>query len=74
MYDYKKQFSWAKLRVGIVITAALITLFVAVMFAGNIGKLFSKEVTIDALSGRSYHSISLRSRRYRWSCQFRPPR
>lgn len=49
MYDYKKQFSWAKLRVGIVITAALITLFVAVMFAGNIGKLFSKEVTIDAL-------------------------
>jgi phospholipid/cholesterol/gamma-HCH transport system substrate-binding protein len=48
MYDYIKQFRWAKLKVGIVITIALAVVFLAVMFAGNIEKIFTPEVTIYA--------------------------
>jgi len=49
MYDYVKQHKWAKLRVGIVITIALITIFLAVMFAGNIEELLTPRVMIYAM-------------------------
>ncbi len=49
MYDYVKQHKWAKLRVGIVITIALIIILLAVMFAGNIEKLFTPRVMIYAM-------------------------
>ncbi|MBC8412796.1 MAG: MCE family protein [Nitrospira sp.] len=48
MYDYRKELRWTKLRVGLVITVALLVVFFAVMFAGNIGKLFSPKVKIYA--------------------------
>ena len=50
MYDYVKQHNWAKLRVGIVGTIAFLTMFVAVMFAGNIEKLFAPKVMITAIA------------------------
>ena len=50
MYDYVKQHNWAKLRVGIVGTAAFLTIFSAVMFAGNIEKLFAPRVMIIAMA------------------------
>lgn len=49
MYDHVKQHKWAKLRVGIVITVALIIVLLAAMFAGNIEKLFTPRVVIYAM-------------------------
>jgi len=48
MYDYIKQFRWAKLKVGIVISIALSVIFFAVMFAGDIEKVFAPKVSIYA--------------------------
>ncbi len=48
MNEYKKQLTWAQLRVGIVITAALAILFITVLFAGNIERLFASRATIHA--------------------------
>jgi phospholipid/cholesterol/gamma-HCH transport system substrate-binding protein len=48
MYDYIKHLQWAKLKVGIVITVAIAVVFMAVMFAGDIEKMFSPKVTIYA--------------------------
>lgn len=48
MYDYRQQLRWAKLRVGIVITAALAVLFMAILFAGDIEKLFSPRTSVSA--------------------------
>lgn len=48
MFDMKKQFTWAKLKVGLVITIALLTLFMTVFFAGNIQDLFSQKMEIKA--------------------------
>lgn len=48
MYDYIKQTRWAKLKVGIVITIALAVVFLAVMFAGNIEKVFIPKAKIYA--------------------------
>ncbi len=48
MFDMKKQLMWAKLKVGVVITLALLTLFVTVFFAGNIQDLFSPKIQIKA--------------------------
>lgn len=50
MYDYVKQHNWAKLKVGIVGTVAFLTIFFAVMFAGNIEKLFVPRVMIAAMA------------------------
>jgi len=50
MYDYVKQHNWAKLKVGIVGTIAFLTVFFAVMFAGNIEKLFVPRVMITAMA------------------------
>ena len=49
MYDYVKQHKWAKLKVGLVVTIAILIIFLAVMFAGNIDKLFSPRVLIYAM-------------------------
>ena len=46
MYDYRKQLAWSKLKVGIVITGALIILLFAVLFAGNIQNLFAPQATV----------------------------
>ncbi len=48
MYDYIKHLRWAKLKVGLVVTIALVILFFAVMFAGNIEKVFSPKSTFFA--------------------------
>ena len=50
MYDYVKQHNWAKLKVGIIGTVAFLTVFFAVMFAGNIGELFTSKVMIAAMA------------------------
>lgn len=49
MYDYVKHLRWAKLKVGVVFTTAFIVLFVSIMFAGNIEKIFSPRVKIHAV-------------------------
>ena len=49
MYDYVKHLRWAKLKVGVVFTAAFFVLFAAVMFAGNIEKFFIPHVKIQAV-------------------------
>ncbi|HDL20962.1 MAG TPA: MCE family protein [Nitrospirae bacterium] len=50
MYDYVKQHNWAKLKVGIVGTIAFLTVFFAVMFAGNIEKFFVPRVIITGMA------------------------
>ena len=47
--DYVKHLRWAKLKVGIVITIALVVVFLAVMFAGNIEKIFAPKVSVYAV-------------------------
>ena len=46
MADVKKQLQWSKLKVGSVITLALLILLVTVFFAGNIEELFLKKVEL----------------------------
>jgi phospholipid/cholesterol/gamma-HCH transport system substrate-binding protein len=48
MVDVKKQLQWSKLKVGSVITLALIVLIMTVFFAGNIGDLFARKVELKA--------------------------
>lgn len=49
MFDTKKQLRWSKLRAGLIITIALLLLFLTVFFAGNIDKIFSPTVQIRAV-------------------------
>jgi phospholipid/cholesterol/gamma-HCH transport system substrate-binding protein len=48
MYDLKKQLAWSKLKVGAVISIALIVLLAAVFFAGGIEAIISPKETITA--------------------------
>jgi phospholipid/cholesterol/gamma-HCH transport system substrate-binding protein len=48
MFEREKQMKWSKLRIGVVITFALILLLLAVFFAGNISNLFSRRVELKA--------------------------
>lgn len=48
MFDLKKQLMWSKLKVGVVITLALITLFFTVFFAGGIENILSPKVELKA--------------------------
>ncbi len=48
MSEAKKQLAWSKLRVGLVVAAALLILFATVIFAGSIGDLFSPKVRLNA--------------------------
>jgi phospholipid/cholesterol/gamma-HCH transport system substrate-binding protein len=40
MFDIKKQLQWSKLKVGLVISLALLALFFGIFFAGNIEEIF----------------------------------
>lgn len=46
MFESKKQLRWSKLRVGLVITLALLVLLGAVFFAGNIEEFFSPKTEL----------------------------
>lgn len=48
MFDVKKQIMWSKLKVGIVVTIALLLLLFTVFFAGGIESLFSPKIEIRA--------------------------
>ncbi len=48
MFDRRKQLMWSKLRVGLVITLAFLTMFMTVFFAGNIEDIFSPKVELKA--------------------------
>jgi phospholipid/cholesterol/gamma-HCH transport system substrate-binding protein len=48
MFEREKQMKWSKLKIGAVVTIALILLLLAVFFAGNISNLFSKKVELKA--------------------------
>lgn len=48
MYEYVKHIKWAKIKVGLVVTIALLIIFFAVMFAGNIERLFAPTSTLYA--------------------------
>ncbi|MEW6162194.1 MAG: MlaD family protein [Nitrospirota bacterium] len=48
MFNIKKQLLWSKLKVGLVITLALLTLFIAVFFAGSIERILSPEADLKA--------------------------
>jgi phospholipid/cholesterol/gamma-HCH transport system substrate-binding protein len=48
MFDIKKQFLWSKLKVGLVITLGLFTVFITVFFAGSIENLLSPEIELKA--------------------------
>jgi phospholipid/cholesterol/gamma-HCH transport system substrate-binding protein len=47
--EYVKHLRWAKLKVGIVITIAMVIVFFAIMFAGNIERIFAPKVLIYAV-------------------------
>jgi phospholipid/cholesterol/gamma-HCH transport system substrate-binding protein len=53
MYDYIKHLRWAKLKVGLVVTVALVIIIFTVMFAGNIEKIFMPKTVILA----SFHDV-----------------
>lgn len=46
MFDIKKELAWSKLKVGIVITVALVTLLGTVFFAGDIENMLSPKTLI----------------------------
>lgn len=46
MFDAQKQFRWSKLKVGIVITVALLILLITVFFAGNLQSLVTRKVEL----------------------------
>lgn len=46
MFDMKKQLRWSKLKVGLVITLALIVLLVTVFFAGSIEGIFFRKIEL----------------------------
>ena len=48
MFDLKKQLRWAQVKVGIIISLALVILFLSVFFAGSIDKLLHPKVEIKA--------------------------
>lgn len=46
MYEIKKQLAWSKLKVGIVISVALLTLLLTVIFTGDIANIMSPKELI----------------------------
>ena len=48
MFDTKKQLRWSKLKVGLVITLALLIMIVAIFFAGGIKEMFSPRIELKA--------------------------
>ncbi|TAN39934.1 MAG: MCE family protein [Nitrospirae bacterium] len=48
MFDLKKQLRWAEMKVGIIISLALMILFLSVFFAGSIERMLHPKVRIKA--------------------------
>ena len=48
MFEQEKQLQWSKIKVGLVISLAILVLFVAVFFAGKIEILFSPKMLLKA--------------------------
>ncbi len=48
MFDMKKQLRWSKLKVGLVISLALLILLISVFFAGKVEKIFVPRVELKA--------------------------
>ncbi len=48
MFDLKKQVRWAQIRSGIIISVALVILFLGVFFAGSIERIINPKVRIEA--------------------------
>ena len=48
MFEMKKQLTWSALKAGSVITLALLTLFVVVMYAGTIEQVFTPSIELKA--------------------------
>jgi phospholipid/cholesterol/gamma-HCH transport system substrate-binding protein len=48
MFDMQKQLKWSKLKAGLVITLALVILFMTVFFAGNIEDILLPKVELKA--------------------------
>lgn len=48
MFDSHRHVTWAKLRVGIVVTAGLVVIFFAMLFSGNVVRLFTPQATMYA--------------------------
>jgi phospholipid/cholesterol/gamma-HCH transport system substrate-binding protein len=46
MSDMGKRLRWSKLKAGLVITLALLTLFITIFFAGSLEDLFSKKIVL----------------------------
>ena len=46
MYEIKKQLTWSKLKIGVVISIALLTLLLAVVFTGDIANIISRKELI----------------------------
>jgi phospholipid/cholesterol/gamma-HCH transport system substrate-binding protein len=48
MFDLKKQIRWAQITSGIIISIALVILFLGVFFAGSIERIINPKVSIEA--------------------------
>ncbi|MDO5575975.1 MAG: MCE family protein, partial [Fibrobacter sp.] len=48
MYELQKKFRLSSLKISIVVTIALVILFMAIFFAGNISSLFASKVELFA--------------------------
>jgi phospholipid/cholesterol/gamma-HCH transport system substrate-binding protein len=49
MFEMKKQLSWSALKAGAVITLAFVILFVVVMYAGTIERIFTPSIELEAV-------------------------
>lgn len=49
MYKRRKEITWSGLKIGIVITIALAVLFLAILFAGNLEELITRQASVYAL-------------------------
>jgi phospholipid/cholesterol/gamma-HCH transport system substrate-binding protein len=48
MFEMKKHLMWSKMKVGLVVTAALAIVLITVIFAGSLETLFTKNITLFA--------------------------
>jgi len=48
MFDMKKHLMWSKMKVGLVVTVALVIILITVIFAGSLENLFAKNITLFA--------------------------
>ena len=46
MFDARKQLRWSKLKIGLIVSLALLTLLIAIFFAGNIQEIFSPKAVL----------------------------